>query len=46
MIPDLAASTERLGVNLAFAPLLVAALLTAFVLFAHSLARWFEDRNP
>ena len=46
MIPDLTAIAERFGVNPAFAPLVLAALLTALVLFVQSVARWFEDPNP
>ncbi len=46
MIPDLATIAERFGVDPAFAPLVLAALLTVLVLFVQSIARWFEDRNP
>jgi hypothetical protein len=38
--------TERLGINAVFVPLVVAAVLTATIFFAQSVARWFEDRNP
>jgi len=46
VIPDLTAIAKRFGVNPAFAPLVLAALLTALVLFVPSVARWFEDPNP
>ena len=46
MIPDVTAIAEKFGVSPAFAPLVLAALLTALVLFMQSAARWFEDRNP
>jgi len=46
VIPGLPAIAERFGVNPAFAPLVLAALLTALVLFVQSVARWFEDPNP
>jgi hypothetical protein len=46
VIPDITAIAERFGVNPAFAPLVLAALLTSLVLFAQSIARWFEDRKP
>ena len=46
MIPDVTAIAERFGANPTFAPLLLAASLTALVLFIQSVVRWFEDRNP
>jgi hypothetical protein len=46
VIPDITAIAERFGVNPAFAPLVLAALLTSLVLFVQSIARWFEDRKP
>ena len=45
MIPNLAEIAERFGVNVVMVPLVLAALLTGAMLFAQSVARWFEDRN-
>lgn len=46
MISGLAAIAERLGVSPAFAPLVLAGVLTALVLFFQSIVGWFDDRNP
>jgi hypothetical protein len=46
VIPGLQEIARQFGVNRVFACLIVAASLTGFILFAQSVARWFEDRNP
>jgi hypothetical protein len=46
VIPNPAEIAELCGVNPVFAPLALVALLTAIVLSAQSIGRWFEDQDP
>jgi hypothetical protein len=46
MIPSLVEILERLGVARELIAAVSAALLTAIVLLAPSVARWFDKRNP
>ena len=46
MIPSLVEILERLGVARELTAAVCAALLTAIVLLAPSVARWFDKRNP
>jgi len=45
VIPNLFEAVQKLGVGSAIVSLVLAALLTAAVFLAQSLANWFEDRN-
>jgi hypothetical protein len=45
VIPNLQEVARHFGVNPSFVTLAVAGALTAFVLLAQSIARWFDDRN-
>ena len=45
MIPRLTEFPEVLGVSAAFVPLALVSVLTATLLFLHSLAQLFDDRN-
>jgi hypothetical protein len=46
VIPSLVEILERLGVARELTAAVFAALLTALVLLAPSVARWFDKRNP
>jgi hypothetical protein len=46
MIPGLVEILERLGVDRELTAAVFAALLTALVLLAPSVVRWFDKRNP
>jgi hypothetical protein len=46
VIPGLVEILERLGVDRELIAAVFAALLTALVLLAPSVARWFDKRNP
>ena len=46
MIPSLVEILERLGVDRELTAAVFAALLTALVLLAPSVVRWFDKRNP
>jgi hypothetical protein len=46
MIPNLFEILERLGVARQLIAAVCAAFLTAIVLLAPSVARWFDKRNP
>jgi hypothetical protein len=45
MIPSLSEILGRFGIGAAFVPLALAAVLTAVVLVAPTITRWFEDRD-
>jgi len=45
VIPSLPEILDRFGVSAALVPFALAALLAAVVLWAPSMARWFEDRD-
>ncbi len=45
MIPNLWEIAQKFGLSPAFAALLLAGVLTGIVLFAQSIARWFDDHN-
>jgi hypothetical protein len=45
VIPSLLDAARELGMNPHLLVLVMAGVLTGFVLFAQSIARWFEDRN-
>jgi hypothetical protein len=45
VIPDLFEAFRKLGIGAAFVSLVLAALLTAAVFLAQSMASWFDDRN-
>jgi hypothetical protein len=46
MIPNLLEILERLGVARELGAAVFAVFLTAIVLLAPSVARWFDKRNP
>ena len=46
MIPNLAELAEKLGLVGVLVPLVLAALLTALVFLAPTVAQWFDERNP
>jgi hypothetical protein len=46
VIRSLTEVAETLSVNATLAALVIAALITGFVLLAQSVIGWFEDRNP
>jgi hypothetical protein len=46
VIPNLVEILERLGVDRELTAAVFAALLTALVLLAPSVMRWFDKRNP
>jgi hypothetical protein len=46
VIPNLTEIAEVFGVSPLFVCPIVAASVTSLILFAQSVARWFEDRNP
>jgi hypothetical protein len=46
VIPSLVEILERLGVARELVAAVFAALLTALVLLAPSVVRWFDKRNP
>jgi hypothetical protein len=45
MIPSLPEIARHFDVSPSFVALAVAGVLTAFVLLAQSIARWFDDRD-
>jgi hypothetical protein len=46
VIPNLAELAEKLGLTGVLVPLVLAALLAAFVFLVPSVAQWFDERNP
>lgn len=45
MIPNLLETARELRLNPSVVALVIAGALTAIVLFAQSIARWFDDGN-
>jgi len=45
VIPGLHEIAQQFGVSPSFVALATAGVLTAFVLLAQSIARWFDDRE-
>jgi hypothetical protein len=46
VIQALTEVAEKLAMNAALLALMLAGLITGFVLLAQSVVGWFEDRNP